>query len=111
MVPLKKGPGNRSLSAMLPKAAIGKIPPRFMLGVAVARLSAGVDQVLDLQLVLHLFHGRRWIDAERDEALLGKASADGVRGGKVVHHEEAAQYFGVGPRKCPGMICSSGCVG
>ncbi|CAM9160052.1 unnamed protein product, partial [Ectocarpus sp. 12 AP-2014] len=43
----------------------------------------------------------RWIDAEREEALLGQ-SAD-RKSSDVVHREEVVQAFGGGPRKCPGM--------
>ncbi|CAN0057062.1 unnamed protein product [Scytosiphon promiscuus] len=49
------------------------------------------------------FVPERWIDAEREEALLGKAPAGGNRSTGIVHREEVAQYFGSGPRKCPGM--------
>lgn len=45
----------------------------------------------------------RWIDAEREEALLGK---EGTQDGKdVVNHEtEALLAFGAGPRMCPGQV-------
>ncbi|CAM9573088.1 unnamed protein product, partial [Scytosiphon promiscuus] len=49
------------------------------------------------------FVPERWIDAEREEALLGKRSADDDSSGKVVHREEVTQFFGGGPRICPGM--------
>ncbi|CBJ30458.1 cytochrome P450 [Ectocarpus siliculosus] len=47
------------------------------------------------------FVPERWIDAEREEALLGQPADR--KSSDVVHREEVAQAFGGGPRKCPGM--------
>ena len=44
----------------------------------------------------------RWIEAEREEALLGKGA--GKREGGVHHMEEAHLAFGAGPRVCPGQV-------
>lgn len=48
------------------------------------------------------FVPERWIDDEREEALRGKTSKCGDSTSDVVHREEVTQYFGGGPRKCPG---------
>lgn len=44
----------------------------------------------------------RWIEAEREEALLGKGAEK--REGGVRHVEEAYLAFGAGPRVCPGQV-------
>lgn len=60
----------------------------------------------DDPLLFLVFGGERWIEAERERALLGKASADGTgnSSGGVAHREEDVQAFGGGPRKCPGKV-------
>lgn len=47
------------------------------------------------------FVPERWIEAEREEALLGKGAEK--REGDVRHVEEAYLAFGAGPRVCPGQ--------
>lgn len=49
----------------------------------------------------------RWIDAERDEALLGTRA--GEDGNAVAHVEDAVLSFGGGPRVCPGQVCGTSC--
>lgn len=45
----------------------------------------------------------RWIETEREEALLGKGAAGEVK--RTVAHEEAAfMALGHGPRVCPGQV-------
>lgn len=46
---------------------------------------------------------KRWIEAEREEALLGKGEARDGKGG-VVHEEKAFLSLGHGPRICPGQV-------
>eukprot|EP00903_Cladosiphon_okamuranus_P007588 g7361.t1 len=48
------------------------------------------------------FVPERWIEAEREEALLGSSSKGGDSVGDVIHREEVMHAFGAGPRKCPG---------
>lgn len=52
-------------------------------------------------------HERRWIETERDEALLGPLGAGGGHSdsNRTVRHDEAAFLsFGAGPRVCPGKV-------
>lgn len=44
----------------------------------------------------------RWIESEREEALLGKEA--GKDGGEVAHQDQAFLSFGAGPRICPGVV-------
>lgn len=69
-------------------------------------LSSIVRAVVVHTLLLLLAHAqRRWIEAEREEALLGKRGAvDG--NGRVAHKAEAFMAFGQGPRVCPGQVRS-----
>lgn len=49
----------------------------------------------------------RWIEAEREEALLGKRGpVDGES--SVAHEAEAFLSLGHGPRICPGQVRSTG---
>ena len=43
----------------------------------------------------------RWIEAEREEALLGKTAAEN---NTVAHEAEAFMALGSGPRLCPGQV-------
>lgn len=46
--------------------------------------------------------GNRWIEAEREEALVGKGGKEGR--GAVNHVLDAFMAFGSGPRVCPGQV-------
>lgn len=46
----------------------------------------------------------RWIEAEREEALLGKGGAAESRKDTVAHEAEAFMALGHGPRLCPGQV-------
>eukprot|EP00904_Undaria_pinnatifida_P007026 jgi/Undpi1/3453/HiC_scaffold_16.g06825.m1 len=56
------------------------------------------------------FVPERWIEAEREEALMGKGAQKDE--GAVRHMEEAYLAFGAGPRICPGqdMAKAEGCM-
>lgn len=45
---------------------------------------------------------KRWIEAEREEALLGEGAK--YSGESVRHDEKAFLAFGAGPRVCPGQV-------
>lgn len=58
---------------------------------------------------LYISYTSRWIDSERDEALLSKGIRDDtpVEGSTVRHNREAWLAFGSGPRVCPGQVSVS----
>lgn len=46
----------------------------------------------------------RWIETEREGALLSKAGFDDDKGSAVTHEAEAFLALGHGPRICPGQV-------
>eukprot|EP00752_Nemacystus_decipiens_P014601 g13003.t1 len=49
------------------------------------------------------FVPERWIESERDEALLGRAGAESSEGSAIAHDAQAFLSLGHGPRNCPGQ--------